>query len=241
MSTKQNRYLKILFCLAFGLHTIHYLLQKLLASIDYGSEPSWVNLQMIAKIRDQILYVIYVDFVFACLLIYFLLSSPVKKFFRLGEEQIFSKANIHEPSHKVTKAEIAVARLRFWWIIIGIVTFLGVVAFTVDTNTPSPEDRLTGSNGSASAIFFATFAIVILLIIGARFSYTKFARINQADLLADKFGSQKHSELTGPPTVANFPSSDKYDQLAKLKNLLDSGAITQNEYEQEKSKVLSGS
>jgi hypothetical protein len=33
-------------------------------------------------------------------------------------------------------------------------------------------------------------------------------------------------------------ASDKYDQLSKLKNLLDAGAITQDEYEQEKKKIL---
>lgn len=32
---------------------------------------------------------------------------------------------------------------------------------------------------------------------------------------------------------------DKYDQLLKLKTLLDGGAITQKEYEAEKKKVLS--
>lgn len=34
--------------------------------------------------------------------------------------------------------------------------------------------------------------------------------------------------------------SDKYDKLAKLKSLLDSGAITESEYQSEKQKILSG-
>lgn len=35
-------------------------------------------------------------------------------------------------------------------------------------------------------------------------------------------------------------SSDKYDRLKKLKELLDSGAITQEEYDKEKKKILDG-
>jgi hypothetical protein len=36
----------------------------------------------------------------------------------------------------------------------------------------------------------------------------------------------------------NNGASDKYDELSKLKHLLDEGAITQEEYEQEKKKIL---
>jgi hypothetical protein len=43
---------------------------------------------------------------------------------------------------------------------------------------------------------------------------------------------------TSKQTSATAPK-DKYDRLSKLKLLLDSGAITQQEYEAEKQKVLS--
>jgi hypothetical protein len=36
-------------------------------------------------------------------------------------------------------------------------------------------------------------------------------------------------------------SSDKYDQLKKLKDLLDQGVLTQEEYDKEKAKLLEGS
>jgi hypothetical protein len=35
-------------------------------------------------------------------------------------------------------------------------------------------------------------------------------------------------------------AESKYDELKKLKELLDSGAITQNEFEKEKKKILNG-
>lgn len=40
------------------------------------------------------------------------------------------------------------------------------------------------------------------------------------------------------PCIENKEPSDKYDDLIKLKSLLDSGAITEKEYELEKKKIL---
>ena len=47
-------------------------------------------------------------------------------------------------------------------------------------------------------------------------------------------------ECTDKPnaTTAPAPSTGKYEKLATLKKLLDSGAITQSEFEREKAKVL---
>jgi hypothetical protein len=41
-----------------------------------------------------------------------------------------------------------------------------------------------------------------------------------------------------PATTAAPPSEDKYKQLAELKQLLDSGALTQEEFNTEKAKIL---
>jgi hypothetical protein len=41
-----------------------------------------------------------------------------------------------------------------------------------------------------------------------------------------------------PGSPAPAPSDDRYAKLAKLKQLLDSGAITQEEFNQEKAKIL---
>jgi len=43
-------------------------------------------------------------------------------------------------------------------------------------------------------------------------------------------------EIVGGQTTA--PSEDKYDKLAKIKKLLDSGVLTQAEYDAEKKKIL---
>jgi hypothetical protein len=40
------------------------------------------------------------------------------------------------------------------------------------------------------------------------------------------------------PIIQANISGDKYDKLAKLKKLLDDGAITQEEYDREKAKIL---
>jgi hypothetical protein len=47
-------------------------------------------------------------------------------------------------------------------------------------------------------------------------------------------------ECTGsaPSTAAASPAVDKLTQLERLKKLLDSGALTQQEYEREKTKIL---
>lgn len=41
-----------------------------------------------------------------------------------------------------------------------------------------------------------------------------------------------------PPASGATPAEDKYAKVAKLKQLLDSGALTQEEFEREKTKVL---
>jgi len=44
--------------------------------------------------------------------------------------------------------------------------------------------------------------------------------------------------LRADDKAATPPGSEKYDQIAKLKQLLDSGALTQAEFDREKAKVL---
>ncbi|WP_438423064.1 SHOCT domain-containing protein [Aquimarina macrocephali] len=46
-------------------------------------------------------------------------------------------------------------------------------------------------------------------------------------------------EIIIPGTEKEKPKADKYDLIAKLKSLLDDGAITKEEYESEKKKILS--
>ena len=49
-----------------------------------------------------------------------------------------------------------------------------------------------------------------------------------------------HDTNGRPRKPGTTPPPNKYEQLEKLKKLLDSGAITKEEYEREKEKILKG-
>ncbi len=65
-----------------------------------------------------------------------------------------------------------------------------------------------------------------------------------AGISSDKPGSHKDMHFASPNTNTTkqkpLSQSEKYDLIAKLKELLDSGAITQSEYDAEKKKILEG-
>jgi hypothetical protein len=79
-----------------------------------------------------------------------------------------------------------------------------------------------GRNGALWGVlgfFIGIFAILILAIIG------------------------KSAEISHTVQLAHYPSEtpaiSKFDEIAKLKALLDSGVLTQAEFEAEKQKILS--
>jgi len=92
--------------------------------------------------------------------------------------------------------QISRKRLKQLHLLIGIVFVVGVGAFLIDNQNPSGLDQYTGSNDSAKMILLATYIIIALLGIGARYLYMKYSRINQADLIASAIKSQNTSATT---------------------------------------------
>jgi len=54
----------------------------------------------------------------------------------------------------------------------------------------------------------------------------------------ESVAKQQESVPKQPESATAPPSDDKYKQLAELKQLLDSGALTQDEFNSEKAKIL---
>ena len=128
-------------------------------------------------------------------------------------------------------------RLKQWYLLIGIVFVVGVGAFLIDNQNPSDLDQYTGSNDSAEIILLATCIIVALLGIGARFSYMKYSRINQADLIASAIKSQNTSATTKAHDAQSLPQS-RLEQLERLLRLRDAGGISDAEFEEMKKSLL---
>lgn len=64
-----------------------------------------------------------------------------------------------------------------------------------------------------------------------------FKCLAQGDPEIQRRGSGQNVVLI--PAMGQPPSSDRYAELKKLKELLDSGALTQKEFDEQKAKILS--
>ena len=140
-------------------------------------------------------------------------------------------------ANETSTDQISRKRLGQWYLLIGIVCVVGVGAFLIDNQNPSDLDRLTGTNDSAKMTLLATCIIVALLGIGARFSYMKYSRINQADLIASAIKSQNTSATTKAHDIQSLPQS-RLEQLERLLRLRDAGGISDTEFEEMKKSIL---
>ena len=95
--------------------------------------------------------------------------------------------------------------------------------------------------------FSGTNAIIKKIIIWKKKGAEKFYLIVGVGLMTNYYVAIEDAIETCEVAICKGsnptapPAADKYDQLKKLKTLLDEGVITQEEYDKEKAKILSGS
>jgi hypothetical protein len=150
------------------------------------------------------------------------------------------KREFTSPSKPTDKAASSKQNLAGWYLLILVVFIGGMVAYVYDIKNPSEIDRYEGTNESALMIAAATTAVLVLLGICARFSYQKFSRVNQADLIAEAIRSQVQPQNTNPPTWPPAPqnSMDPDARLRKLASLLADGLISNDDFETKKQQIL---
>ena len=130
-------------------------------------------------------------------------------------------------------------KLWAWFFFILVTTAIGMAAYLIDLNSPSDMDIYTDTNESATMILIGMLLVTLFLGIGARFSYMKYSRINQADLIANAIKTQVQTSGTNTtPTAAPAKTQDAEDRLRKLESLLANGLISQDEYGQKKKEII---
>ena len=127
--------------------------------------------------------------------------------------------------------------LKSWYVFMGIVFVIGFASYLIDFLNPSMMDQYTNTNDSARMILLGTFVVLALIGLGARFSYQKYSRVNQADLIADAIKTQVQSFGTAPGR-GESETKNTEDRLRKLESLLSSGLVSQEEYGQKKKEII---
>lgn len=91
---------------------------------------------------------------------------------------------------------------------------IGSLFAFVSAKMASSRNRSSGLWG-VLGFFFGIFAVLILAVIG-----------------------KDNSERVSPPHIASMPATSKFDEISKLKKLLDDGVLTQSEFDAQKSRLL---
>jgi hypothetical protein len=126
-----------------------------------------------------------------------------------------------------------------WCVLLGIIFCGGFGAWLIDVNNPSEMDIYTSTNDSALITIACTGLALSVFGLGARFSYLKYARVNQAALIANAIKSQIPSSNSSTPSRSEELNSQRTEnRLRKLASLLADGLITQEEYEQKKKEII---
>lgn len=167
----------------------------------------------------------------------FLLLSVLSLFFRSKTSFKNSVSETEDSTNNTKNAKKG--KLWAWFFLILVSTAIGIAAYLIDLNSPSDMDLYTDTNESATMILIGMFIVNLFLGIGARFSYMKYSRINQADLIANAIKTQVQTSGTNrTPTAAPAQTQDTEDRLRKLESLLTNGLISQDEYGQKKKEII---
>ena len=168
----------------------------------------------------------------------------VLKIVLIGIFAALSSKRKQVPSSNESSNRTTVSRqnLRIWWFLIGLAFIAGSVAYLLDMNNQSDSDRYFGTNDSATIISGVTFIVLGILGTGARFSYLKYSRVNQADLIADaiKFHVQSpsSSRVKESPQLSRENPTDVESRLRKLAALHADSLISKDEYETKKKQII---
>ncbi len=167
----------------------------------------------------------------------FLVLSVLSLFFR---SKTSFKNSISDTNDSTSNTKIAKrGKLWAWFFLILATTAIGSAAYFADLNSPSDMDIYTDTNESATMILIGMFIVNLFWGIGARFSYMKYSRINQADLIANAIKTQVQTSGTNTTsTAAPAKTQDTEDRLRKLESLLTNGLISQEEYGQKKKEII---
>jgi Short C-terminal domain len=127
----------------------------------------------------------------------------------------------------------AMSRLIGWlWPAVGVSVGIGLVTIGLQSNSTSGADAF-GLVGGVSFFALAVLSVVITL--------RKKLRPPPAALGSQPAFVQPASNppyAPSPPYTASGPATDPLDRIARLAELRDSGAITEEEFEREKAKLL---
>jgi hypothetical protein len=167
----------------------------------------------------------------------FLVLSVLSLFFRSKTSFKNSISDTNDSTSNTKSAKRG--KLWAWFFFILVTTAIGMAAYLIDLNSPSDMDIYTDTNESATMILIGMFIVNLFLGIGARFSYMKYSRINQADLIANAIKTQVQTSGTNTTSTATpAKTQDTEDRLRKLESLLTNGLISQDEYGQKKKEII---
>ena len=196
-----------------------------------GSALSFADERMIPfSLTFETLWISYLKFYVIDLIQVFVVIALCAYAMRYAPPKL--KSMINNPETKGSSQNL----IR-WYITGAIISIVGVGAYLIDINNPSELDLYTNTNDSANYVLLGTILVLVLLGIGARFSYMKYSRIDQAQLIAAAIQTNNLNNSNNSP-VSRSPNSSKLDELDRLVKMRADSVITESEFLKMKQSIL---